>query len=143
MEQKKYKYLIIIWDEQRFLREDNMHIIERLPVIITAFTAIITGIISYQAGHAPQTIYARMAVSMVLMFFVGIYIRSSLLSMISQVNRSRRKNTSIQQKQEAGNMGKGSDKPADSKSIIDYKVDDSDDFSPLKISEVIKTNNIR
>lgn len=113
-----------------------MDYIHRLPFILGALMSIIAGTICFKFGESMQNIYMKMAITLVAFFSIGIYLRSTILRIIEE-NDKKAKELAEKEKMEA----KG-DTREEKASIIDYRVDDyGEDFSPLKISDIINSTS--
>jgi divalent metal cation (Fe/Co/Zn/Cd) transporter len=55
-----------------------MEYVKKLPLILSMFMAILIGLISYTLGIAQKDIYIRISISLVLFYFLGLYIRRSI-----------------------------------------------------------------
>lgn len=123
-----------------------MEYIHRLPFITGAAMAVITGFISYEYGVPSQGVYIRMAVSMVVFFILGLIARNLIITINAEVEKRKHEEEeelkrleyeemtrNMEEKRQADN-----EKNTGPKSSIDFKVgEDDDEFSPLKISEII------
>lgn len=111
-----------------------MEYIRKLPFILAALMTFVIGGVSYANGVDKNSIYSRMLMSCVAFLLIGLFSRVVLNRLHEELEEKREKE---KQTEIAGEIG----------SKIDYRVDDSADydksleeeFSPLTVSEVIKT----
>ncbi|MGI6778689.1 MAG: hypothetical protein ACOX7R_12475 [Acetivibrionales bacterium] len=108
-----------------------MDYIHRLPFVIGLAAAIITGVAGYICNTNEQTLYLRMIVSMVVFYFIGVYIRYSLNKTMEELEQKKKENE-LKELEEAVIENQ-------QHSTVDYKVGYDDELSPLEVSEVIKT----
>lgn len=120
-----------------------MDYIHKLPFILGAVVTITVGIISYSYKVSDQVLYMRMAVSMAVFYLLGLYVRSVIEKTLEEV-RQKKKEEELKKAQERKKKKKEEESKIDSQdkcsSQVDYKVGDDEEFSPLKVSEVIKDN---
>ena len=136
-----------------------MEHIQKLPFLAGCLAAIITGICGYAAGVGSQTLYLRMAVMMLVFFLIGIYARSTILS-IHEDREKKKMEKELEEAQEQALLNEEQKAaPQDNKPLehqagehqtapqahtqapkLDLVADDSDnDFKPFDISKAIKT----
>jgi len=114
--------------------------LHKIPIILSLVMTIIIGIISYASNSDMNQIYVRMAVSLIGFYIVGMFLKNFLIGINEEIIEKKRKEEEEKAKELEINRSKIEDKN-EYKSKIDYKIDDfSEDFSPLKVSEVIKTS---
>lgn len=120
-----------------------MDYIHKLPFILGAVVTITVGIISYSYKVSDQVLYMRMAVSMAVFYLLGLYVRSVIEKTLEEA-RQKKKEEELKKAQERKKKKKEEESKIDSQdkssSQVDYKVGDDEEFSPLKVSEVIKDN---
>lgn len=117
-----------------------MEYIHNLPFILSTLMAIVIGLISYKNNTNDKDIYVRMAISIVCFYCMGIYVRSSLVKIYEQ-NRNRKKAEKLEEKNSKNNLSAKTVDDSTKGTVLDLKADDyEDDFSPLKVSEVIRSN---
>lgn len=121
-----------------------MDYIHRLPFILGAFAAIVVGIISCNYGLNIQDTYTKMAVSMVVFFVIGVYIRNTLERTLEEVEKKKREEEELLKQSEEENMEEvgqtANKKENESNHTVDYTVSDDDDFIPFSADEVMKNN---
>ncbi|AUS96352.1 hypothetical protein CDQ84_05335 [Clostridium thermosuccinogenes] len=126
-----------------------MGYIQKIPFILGTLMAIITGIVSFEYGIEPQEIYIKMAISMIVFFTIGVFIRSTIQKTADEYNEKIRKMQEEEEKKKAEeeNINKKDNEKKENQdlknpkpSAVNYSVNDKmDDFEPLKISEVIRS----
>lgn len=122
----------------------SMDYIHKLPFIISILAAITAGMICYGYNNNTQETYMKMALSMVAFYFIGLILRSTLSSLVEEV---RLKQEQMEAEKKAMELDKiENEKTAKQTangiqpSTIDLAADDnSEEFSPLKVSEYIKS----
>ncbi|MCX8130298.1 MAG: hypothetical protein N3I35_09395 [Clostridia bacterium] len=128
-----------------------MEYIHKLPFMLGSLMAIIIGLISYKYHVSQQEIYIRIAISMVVFFFIGTYIRNTIMKILDETAKKReaeeleRQAELEQQMQEQLKASEENKKT----SKLDLKVDDSydsnsvfgEDFAPLTVKEILRSNN--
>ncbi len=112
----------------------KMHYVERLPIILGALASLITGLISYEAGYSQQILYLRMAVSMVLFFFIGLLVRSTIMSIINGTAEKEEEGEKEKEEMTAGEKVSN----AEITPKTDRRIENDEDFDPLKVSDIIK-----
>lgn len=114
-----------------------MYYIKRLPIFTSSLAAIITGIICYNSKLAYKTIYTRMAVCMVLFYFIGAYIKDVLLKIQDELESKRLEEEEMKKAEldeSAPDTASASESGAHT---VDYKADeDLNDFTPLTVGEI-------
>ena len=114
-----------------------MRYIHRLPFIMGTLAAIIAGMLSFKQDIAPRDIYVRMCVCLVVFMIIGLYARSTLEGIAQEVEKKKKQEMveALEAQKVAQAEGKAST------STLDYKIDDDygEDFSPLTVSDIIKT----
>jgi flagellar biosynthesis/type III secretory pathway M-ring protein FliF/YscJ len=122
--------------------------IHKLPFLLGAAAAIIVGVMCNLNNIEQQDTYIKMAIAMVIFFAIGILIRNTLLKINEEIENKkleeeRRIKAELDEEKKAEEERKKHE--ADPKSTgtnIDLKVDDmGEDFSPLTVSEYIKSDN--
>lgn len=117
-----------------------MDFIHKLPFILGAFMTIMVGGISYRNDITGQALYIRMAISITVFYILGIYIRKMLKNTISDIQKRKEEEERERQEEEKKQREKDSeDENYEKGSSFDVKVGEDEDFSPLKVSEVIKS----
>lgn len=116
--------------------------IGKLPFILSAFMALITGILGVYSNKNQDYIYTSMIISIISFGIIGFIVKTFIQSVLKEKDETI--NEDISEKESETTETKGN--------VIDLKVDDSnnpeinnfygDDFSPLEVSKVIKTNLI-
>ena len=118
-----------------------MEYIQRLPFILGASMSIIVGFVSFEYGVSQQSTYIRMGICLVVFFALGILIRNVLLNIIEDIEKKREE--LVNEKKEEENMQDAAIKTSSGDqppTVVDYTTPDIlEDFSPLTVSEVIKT----
>jgi hypothetical protein len=129
--------------------EDNyMEYIHKLPFFMGVAIAIIVGLICNLSNVGQQDTYIRMAISMIIFFIIGVYIRNTLQKIYEELEKKKQEEEKrIKDESEEAKRAEEERLNPESKlngtgSKIDIKVDDmGDDFSPLTVSEYIKAGN--
>lgn len=103
--------------------------IERLPFILGVLAALMTGMLSFDKGISQQTLYMRMAFSMLIFFFIGLYVKNTILEITKDI-RLKDKKEEIRKSQNLSKDG--------TSSASDGKIK-ADEFQPLKVNDIIKT----
>lgn len=116
-----------------------MEYIRKIPYILAALMTIIVGGVSYSSGLDPNVIYTRMLISLVIFLCIGFCIRAILLEVQEKIDEKKEKEIleELEKQEEQSQAG----------STIDFRIDDlvepedsiSEDFSPLTVSQVIRT----
>lgn len=117
-------------------------LINKLPFILPAIMAFIIGVLGLNYDKDLNFIYVSMLVSILIFAFIGLLARNFILTLFVEED--------TEENNEADNTDEVVDIDKNKGKVIDFKVDDShdpkindfygDDFSPLEVSKVIKTN---
>lgn len=128
-----------------------MEYIQKLPLLLAAGVAVIVGLICNLLKVNQQDTYIRMIVFMVVAFVLGLYIRNSLQKIYDELEMKRIEEEKRQalehekakkQQEEEEERKKQEALQPKTGTQIDLKVsDDGEDFSPMTVSEYIKTEN--
>jgi len=125
----------------------NVH---KLPFILGATAAILIGLVGMNSGLDKKDIYIRMAISMVICFAIGVYIKNVIIGIKNEIEKKRieemqkeeeiRLQTERELKEHEDKNNSNND--AENKSKIDYRIDNDfgEDFSPLTINDYLKKN---
>lgn len=132
--------------------------IQKLPIILGCFAAIVTGSASYLTGLDSQRIYLRMAAAMLIFFILGVYVRSTISSIKEEVlirrireqheENERQKRQKEEEKAAANaarhNQGRqyaeSERQTIEQPHLVDLTADDRvDGFEPLTVSRAIRT----
>ncbi len=130
-----------------------MDYIHRLPFIISASSAVVIGGLSYKYDIPAQETYVKMALGMVVFFFLGVYIRNTVEDVkkhaeMKKEEMERQKEIEALEalkemerlKEEITANEETIKKTADNKPTIDLSTEGlGEDFSPLTVSEIINT----
>jgi len=112
--------------------------LQKLPIILSLVMTILIGIISYASYSGKNQIYGRMAASLVGFYIIGVFIKNILKGIIDEIKEKNRQLEDKANNQE--NQGSSIENISEQKPKIDYKVGEfSEEFTPLKVSEVIRT----
>lgn len=131
-----------------------MERIHKLPFILGCIAAMAVGVASYIAGSESRTVYLRMAVMMTVFFIIGLYIRNTVLAIEKEVQEKRQEQEDSEdeqldklspEQQEAASALNGQPLHQANSHAQVHKVDltakdTGDDFEPLVISKVIRSN---
>ncbi|HHW47812.1 MAG TPA: hypothetical protein GXX14_04230 [Clostridiaceae bacterium] len=113
--------------------------LQKLPIILSLVMTIIIGIISYASRSDMNQTYIRMAASLIVFYIIGMFIKNVLKGIEEEINEKKRQQEDNANKKE-NESGKTENK-IEYNSKIDYKVGEfNEEFTPLKVSEVIKTS---
>lgn len=126
-----------------------MEYIHKLPFILGCFMAIVVGIINYSLGVEQQNIFTRVAISLVIFFITGLIIRNLLNDLLEELEKRKKEQEELEEQQrkahsemhnnelpEFGAQNSMSGSPR----RIDYEVTDGEDFTPMKISELMRSS---
>lgn len=124
-----------------------MEYMYKLPFLLGAAAAIIVGVVCNLSYVGQQDTYIRMAVAMTIFFIIGVYIRNTLQK-INEELETKKLEEEIRMREELEEEKKVEQERVNqelnqktSGSTIDLKVDDTgEDFSPLTVSEYIKSD---
>jgi len=130
-------------NETNKINEINEYL-HKFPIIVSLIMTIIIGLISYTSSSDMNQTYVRMAVSLIGFYIIGVFLKNILKGINEEIIEKKRKEEEEKAKEQQDVSSKIEDKIEDKiehKSKIDYKIDDfNEEFSPLKVSEVIKTS---
>ena len=131
-------------------REDGdkiMEYIHKLPFLLGAAAAIIVGVGCNFSSVGHQDTYMRMAVAMIIFFAIGVYLRNTLQKINDELETKKlEKENIIRTELEEAKKAEAERALQElnqriSGSTIDLKVDDTgEDFSPLTVSEYIRSD---
>jgi Co/Zn/Cd efflux system component len=132
----------------RFRKDEGkiMEYVHKIPFLFGAAAAIIAGIISNLINVSQQDTYIRMAISMIIFFAIGIYIRNTLHKIHEELESKKleEENKILVEIEEEKRLAADEERlnqELELKTVgtkIDFKVDDAgEDFSPLTVSEYI------
>ncbi|MCX7842618.1 MAG: hypothetical protein N2489_06040 [Clostridia bacterium] len=121
-----------------------MDYIRNLPIIMCSIISIIVGVLNYGTGNNLQDTYRNMIISIVVYYVLGMYIRHTAIKVFEHVKK-RKQELKEQEAQAAladsqrRKLNNADEKARNtSESKIDYRVEYDEDFTPLKVSEVLK-----
>lgn len=115
-----------------------MEYIHKLPSILSVLMAIMVGIISFKYNVTVQEIYIRMGIGILVFYALGVYIRYSLLKVVEEAEKKKKQE---QLEKQAELKAQADLMNSEKNHTVSYTVDDyGEDFTPLKISEVIQSN---
>lgn len=126
-----------------------MEFIQRLPFVLSISMAIIIGVLSTIYDCRNQEVYTRMLLGMLIFYVVGAFIRHVVAGIREELDQKIKEEELLKRKvalelQHSLQGNKNEDKNTDLHTL-DLKADDNtakylydDDFSPLKVSEIIK-----
>lgn len=127
-----------------------MGYIQRLPFILASTVTIIIGLVCYTSGVNNMDIFIKMIISMTVFYLVGVYVRNLIFEIKKQIDEKIQ-----QEKLENGknaetetiNNENASDKKVDLKEQADGVKNEnnsnSDEFTPLMASKVIKNSYLK
>lgn len=122
-----------------------MGYVYRLPFILSVIVTILVGIISFGNNENDQSIYLKMAVCMVVFYVLGTCLKNLLIKINEEVEEKLEKERIEKEKELMVKQMEEAQAKVNTDNIevkgpkIDFRVSDSsEDFSPLKVSEVIK-----
>lgn len=118
-------------------KDEGMEYIRKFPFILASSMSVMIGLISYSSGVKQQETYFRMAITLVLFFTLGMYVRSTLQNIIDEIEK-KKIDEQIKRKEASKNQAEEVQKENQASSKIEYKVDDSEDFVPLAMSKAIR-----
>lgn len=123
-----------------------MEYLHKLPFLFGAAAAIIVGVICNLISASQQDTYFRMAVSMVIFFVIGLYTRNTIIKIFDEIKEKKLEEESrLKAEHEAAIIAEEERVKLEAEQKlngrqIDIKVDDDgEDFSPLTVSEYIKS----
>lgn len=121
-----------------------MDYIHKLPFILGAAATILYGLASYKRINDNQTLFLRMAVCMVVFYLLGLYIRNTIKSIQADVQERIEREKREEEERLAQEMARQNEQESgenNSRPVIDIRVEDNnEDFSPLKVSRIIKSS---
>ncbi|MDP4093824.1 MAG: hypothetical protein Q8920_10730 [Bacillota bacterium] len=117
-----------------------MEYIRKLPFLLGAVMSIIVGLLSYSGTGNNQQVFIKMAISMIVFYIIGIFIKNVVISYNRNMEEKRRQEELLERERlmeeeririEEEEKAKSQEKN-NRKSKIDIKVEDNDgDFVPL------------
>jgi amino acid permease len=114
----------------------------KMPLIMGITAAIVAGIISYLQNTNDQAVYLRMAVSMAVFYFIGVYAKSTLNKIHEELDRKKEEEERkeeeelrIKKAEEAKELGES----GSNNSRVDFRVGEDNEFMPFTVGEVIRT----
>ena len=96
-----------------------MEYVKQLPYIFGTFMGIVIGLISYILGVENNEIYIRVIISIILFYFLGLYIRYYICNMEKDIQEKM-------QKQDEEPNGE-----TENVNIIDYEENDKTEWTSL------------
>lgn len=121
-----------------------MDYIHKLPFILSAVTTLLYGLMSYKIINDNQTLFLKMAICMVVFYLLGLYIRNTIKSIQADIQeRIEREKREEEERiaQEKARQKEQESGENNNRSVIDIRVEDnSEDFSPLNVSRIIKSS---
>ena len=120
-----------------------MQYLQRLPLILALAGSLFSGLLSSLRLRAHNEVMSHMILSMVIFYFMGLFIRSTVLNIKTQVDEKWVKQEAAEkaqkEKEEAEKMKQEKTEEFLGKSI-DYTTNDLGDelFEPLPVSEFIR-----
>jgi len=118
-------------------------LINKLPFFLSTFMALVTGILGLISNKSQNYIYTSMTICIISFGVIGFIAKKFILSMLKEQDDAMEKEVTKDTPLVTETKG----------SVIDLKIDDSnnpeinsfygDDFSPMEVSKVIKTNIIK
>jgi divalent metal cation (Fe/Co/Zn/Cd) transporter len=138
--------------ELNIFRKDEgkiMEYVQKLPFLLGAAAAIVVGIISNLKNVSQQDTYLRMAISMIVFFAIGIYIRNTLQKIHDELESKKQEeeNRMLDEIEEDKRLAAEEERMNQELKLktvgtkIDFKIDDvGEDFSPLTVNEYIKVD---
>lgn len=119
-----------------------MRYLNRLPLLLALAGSIVSGLLSIIRLRAQKEILVQMALVMVIFYVAGLFLRSTVQSIKSQVDEKKLKQEEENRTKKSREEKENTDEGKTEKSLggnIDFTVDESDDaFDPLPVSEYIK-----
>lgn len=121
-----------------------MEFIHRLPFILGAIMAVIVGIVSFSINTETRDIYIRMSITMIVFFVLGLYLKN-ILERIAIEIKEKKAEQELRELEEKNRIEQERLKAEEMEKANIHKVDISvgekygEDFSPLKVSEYIKS----
>lgn len=122
-----------------------MEHIHKLPFLLAGIAAMTVGIAGYASGSESGTIYLRMAVIMVVFFFIGLFVKNTVLSIEKEVQDKKREQEMAEEQLAAeAAVKQHTANPQQAAGQNGHKVDliaeDTDDgFEPLALSKAISS----
>ncbi|HEX9061631.1 MAG TPA: hypothetical protein VF941_15730 [Clostridia bacterium] len=117
-----------------------MEYIHRLPLISSTIAAIIIGLVNFKLGASNQDTYLRIAIGLIMFFFLGSYAKKFIIKIHEDVTCKLEKveeDETVQVTEPKNDLG--SIETSEKGHILDFVAGDDDDFTPLNISEAIKS----
>jgi divalent metal cation (Fe/Co/Zn/Cd) transporter len=115
-----------------------MEYIHRLPFILGASMSVIVGLFGYENGVAQKEAVIRMAISMLIFFVIGMFLRNIIENTMGEIDNKRKEEENL--KRESNEKKHRDEDTNQEQSKIDYRTSDyGEDFEPLTVSEIIKT----
>ena len=121
-----------------------MDYIHKLPFIVGIVVTLAVGAMSYVHKVDGQVLYLRMALSLIVFYILGVYMRSVLVRTLKEIELRKREEELMEREEEEKKRAEEEEKKnfnttGDAASSgIDYKVDGDEEFSPLNLSKVVK-----
>ena len=118
-----------------------MDYIHRLPFIMGSFMAIVIGVINYRYKTSLQDVYLKMAIGLIVFFAVGVFVRSMIVGIKEELEKKREQQEKDKKAAETRKQAEAKEekKAAESGQVIDYRVDEGEDFTPMKVGEVLSS----
>lgn len=120
-----------------------MEYIHRLPLISSTIAAIIIGLVNYKLGASNQDTYLRIAIGLVMFFFLGSYAKKFIIKIHEDLNQKLEAAETVNEEESLEvtepKSDLGSIETVGKGHILDFVAGDDDDFKPLNISEAIKS----
>ena len=124
--------------------------IQRLPFILTSTITIIIGLVCYISGVSARDTFIKMIISITAFYLVGLYIRNSIFEIKKQVDEKKKQEELESQKKaeeelenKDNTINEKEDMKADLEAIKNDNGVNSDEFTPLKASKVIRESYLK
>jgi len=110
-----------------------MRYLQMLPLLMALAAALISGILGFFKSTPQKEVIMQMALIMVIFYVTGLFVRSTLIHTIEQIEKKKKEREEEEKKQQEAENEKQKIVGAN----IDITADDNS-FDPLPVSEFIK-----
>lgn len=117
-----------------------MEYIHKLPLVSSTIAAIIIGLVNFKLGASNQDTYLRVAIGLIVFFFMGLYAKKFIIKIHEDINRkleTEKEDETVQVAEPQIDLA--SIETGEKGHILDFVAGDDDDFTPLNISEAVKS----
>jgi hypothetical protein len=125
-----------------FIKENDMEIVRKMPMIIALGAALLAGIIGYTSKIPNREIMGRMLIAMLVFYILGLMLRSTAMDIAKTVEEKRKADDELAllEQKEAEKKEKEIEKEKGLGNNLDLSTNDyaDEDYNPIPVSEFIR-----